>query len=101
MDPTEKSPPQPSLFGIKEADFLAWRHHPVTKVFVSYLTDYRAALQRDHIDRWEGGRLDPDTESEAKGRCNTLQELATLQFGAMLQFYGDIEEGKKDEENAN
>lgn len=54
-----------------------------------YLEDFRAALERDHVLRWKSGRLEPDHESEAKGRINTLEEIAGLQFEHMLMFYGD------------
>lgn len=60
-------------------------------VLAHYLPDYKAALERDHIARWQGGALDANVESEAKGRCNTIDELAGLRFEHVLQFYGQPE----------
>lgn len=56
------------------------------------MTDYAYALERDHLDRWQSGKIDLDIESEAKGRVNTLKELADLPFNAIEEFYQQPEQ---------
>lgn len=62
-----------------------------------YLLDFRRALKRDHLDRWEAGQDDAMTEAEAKGRAKTLAEIAGLQFEHIMSFYGET---RADGENA-
>ena len=77
--------------GLTEADFQVWKHHPVTKVYLLYLGDYRAMLLRDLLERWEGGVLTLDTEKEIRGRTMTLAELGELQFASIQKFYAEEE----------
>lgn len=83
------------LEGIAEGDFQVWKHHPVSKVFLRYLADYRMALLRDVLERWEAGALTLDTEKEIRGRTITLAELTELQFASIQKFY--IEEENEGE----
>lgn len=76
-----------TLEGLTEADFQVWKHHPVSKLYLKYLGDYRAMLIRELLGRWEGGTLTLDTEKEIRGRTVTLAELAELQFASIQKFY--------------
>jgi hypothetical protein len=79
------------LEGIAEADFQSWKHHPVSKVYLQFLTDYRAMLLRDLLGRWEAGELTIETEKEIRGRTITLAELVELQFPSIQKFYQEEE----------
>lgn len=76
-----------SLDGISEADFNVWKHHPVSKLYLAYLADYRAMLLRDLLARWESGALILETEKEIRGRTLTLAELVDLKFASIETFY--------------
>lgn len=84
-----------NLDGLTDADFNVWKHHPVSKVYLKYLDDYRTMLLRDVLERWEAGSLTLDTEKEIRGRTVTLAELVELQFASIQTFYQ-----KNEEENA-
>jgi hypothetical protein len=78
--------------GISEADFQVWKHHPVSKLYLKYLGDYRAALLRELLERWEAGSLVLDTEKEIRGRTMTLADLVELKFASIQTFYQRPEE---------
>ena len=80
------------LDGLTDADFNVWKHHPVSKVYLKYLADYRTMLLRDLLARWESGALVLDTEKEIRGRTMTLAELGELQFASIQKFYQTSEE---------
>ena len=92
------SEPKYELNGIQEADFLAWKHHPVTKVFMRFVLDWAEHLRRDQIDilRLAKDPPQPYLLGEFKGRINTLAEIADVSFEAMLIRYEEAE--AKDEE---
>ena len=75
------------LEGITEPDFQTWKHHPVSKVYLKYLADYRSMLLRDLLGRWEAGDLTLDIEKEIRGRTLTLAELGELTFASIQKFY--------------
>lgn len=79
------------LDGIAEGDFQSWKHHPVSKIYLQYLVDYRAILLRDLLGRWEAGELTLETEKEIRGRTLTLAELVELQFPSIQKFYQEEE----------
>lgn len=78
--------------GLTESDFQVWKHHPVSKVYLKYLADYRTMLLRDLLERWEAGALTLETEKEIRGRTLTLAELVDLQFASIKKFYQTEEE---------
>jgi hypothetical protein len=73
--------------GITEADFQVWKHHPVSKVYLQYLADYRSMLLRELLERWEAGALTLETEKEIRGRTLTLADLVELRFASIQKFY--------------
>jgi hypothetical protein len=79
------------VLGMKESDFNAWKHHPITKAFRQYLSDYREALLKDHLARWEAGAID-STDQEARGRAISLKEMAAIEFQHIALFYQDPNE---------
>lgn len=81
-----------TLDGLTDADFNVWKHHPVSKVYLRYLTDYRTMLLRNVLERWEAGALTLETEKEIRGRTLTLAELVELNFASIEKFYQTDEE---------
>jgi uncharacterized phage-associated protein len=73
--------------GIREPDFQAWRHHPVSKLLFRYLNDFRDVAIQAHLEKWENGTDDAATENMRRGFVNALREIAELQFGAVEAFY--------------
>lgn len=87
-----------ALNGIREADFLGWKHHPVTKVYLRYLCDFRdqlRQLQQKEIENSDEP-LPPKKQGEYKGRVLTLDELAAIEFRHLLEFYPLPEEEDND-----
>lgn len=80
------------LDGLTDSDFNVWKHHPVSKIYLQYLGDYRAMLLRDLLARWEAGAITLDIEKEIRGRAMTLAELGELQFASIQKFYQTDEE---------
>lgn len=80
---------EPRLQGITEPDYQVWRHHPVTKLVLQYMADFREALRRDALARWESGALTLTDEHELRARSNVLAELGELQFPSIANFYGE------------
>lgn len=78
------------------SDYRTWRHHPVTKVLLSYLTDYRGALQEKalaHLLQDSSEPFDLRYVGEIGGRIKAVSEIIDLPFEAIQSFY------QKDEEN--
>ena len=88
---------RPEVGGIGAEDFAQWKHHPVTKVLHQFLDDYRAALRRDHLERWESGQENEAIERQAQGRVNTAGEIKDLSFDDLLKFYSENEPAAADE----
>lgn len=80
------------ISGLSEADFQVWKHHPVSKLYLKYLADYRSMLLKELIERWEAGALTLETEKEIRGRTMTLADLVELQFASVKKFYQTEEE---------
>lgn len=78
--------------GITKSDYQEWKHHPVSKVVLQYLADYRAMLLKEHLAEWEAGKLDEVRDLEMRGRVMTLAELADLDFSSIEHFYVTPEE---------
>lgn len=82
---------RPDVHGIRLEDFQQWRHHPVSKVVLQFLRDYREVMHRELLERWTANSLTLSDEHEMRGRSATLQEFAELQFESMLNFYKEGE----------
>lgn len=71
-----------------QAQLSAWRHHPLTQVVLTFLTDYADQLRADHADRFEGGALLPDGgEDVARGYINALRDIAKISSKTVNDFY--------------
>lgn len=85
--------------GIAEQDYQTWRHHPVTKVFIEYLRDYRADLIEAAAAQWLDGNLQIATADELRGRALAIGDIAELPFAAMIAFYQAINQKREDQED--
>ena len=86
------------VLGVTEADFNAWKHHPVTIAFRQYIIDYRRALIDYHLAKWEANVLD-EGDDEARGRVIGLQEIAELEFSHIALFYKEPNDEMNEENN--
>ena len=84
----------PAVRGITPHEFSAWRHHAVTKLFLQYLRDKRAFIERAVLDRWISGALTLQADQTIRGQIIELAELSDLPFEALQEFY-------REEEGAN
>ena len=89
----DKRKAAPAVHGVNAEDFAQWKHHPVTKALHRYLDDYRAALLRDHIDRWEASpQTNEAQEAEARGRCISAREFKDIGFDDLAAFYSGADD---------
>lgn len=93
-----KKTDEPNVDGITERDFLAWRHDPVTKVFMKYLRDYGGAVKARVVAQWETGALQLMTEQEARGRYLVTKEIAELQFSSIIGLYA-VDEPEEEQQS--
>ena len=77
-----------TLREIKPQDLAAWRHHPVSRLVLQFLADYRDELLRDAITSWFGGGLTATQEGEGRGRAMLAAELVEINYDQLLRFYG-------------
>ena len=98
VQPTESQSPRIKervVKGLTERDFQAWRHHPVTKVYLRFLSDFRDAVIIETNNKWLGGDLKPDDAEGNRAQALMLAEMVELAFGDIADFY----EGPDQEEN--
>lgn len=77
---------------ITESDFQIWRHHPVTKVVLGFLTDKTQFLERAALDQWLAGTLSLQADQTVRGQIIELNEVAEMPFGMLAEFYGTDQE---------
>lgn len=90
------------LGGITEADFLAWKHHPVTKVWLQFMADRGQQLAREQIDLLRTSVVAPDAFflGEFKGRIGELADLTAPQFQSVVEFYQSTEPTPQEDADA-
>lgn len=82
--------------GVTESDYQLWRHHPITKIYLQFIADFGATLEREAMERWRVGSLKLVDEQEIRGRVVACTEMAELSFESIRSFY----EGEKVEDEA-
>lgn len=75
------------VHGITKADFQSWRHNPVSKVVLRYLTDKRAFVERSALDQWIAGSMSMMADQTIRGQIIELLEIEQLPFEAIFNFY--------------
>lgn len=93
----ERGNPEIDVKGVTRRDYNNWKHHPVTKMFREYLSDYRGALTKRMVELWENGALKLTDEQEARGRLMAIREIIDLEFGHIANMYG-LEEGTSNDD---
>lgn len=98
QNPLRTPPPSPppelvesrraALADLRAGEFLAWRHHPVSRAVLAYLADYRDSLARDAFQAFLTASLVPAQEGEARGRYLFADDMVNLQWASVLRFYG-------------
>ena len=77
---------KPEVLGISEDAFIQWKHNPVTKALRKFMEDFTNVLKENHVERWMSGDKSED-ESEARGRAIAIDEIRTLEFHHIFEFY--------------
>jgi hypothetical protein len=77
------------MLDIDDDAFNAWKHHPVTKVYLRFLSDYEEAVRREIAQIIVMGAEAPPQFDLGilKGRCLAAREMATLSHGHIAAFY--------------
>lgn len=75
------------LRDLSQQAFQAWRHHPVSRLVLLYLADYRDRLDLLALEAFRGGALVALQEGEMRGRVLTLDELVRLEWPSVCEFY--------------
>lgn len=85
--PSPKQIPQEILDLSPEA-FSQWKHHPVTRAYLTWLAECRSLLTEQHLQRWAARQELPDGgESEARGQVELLEKLASPQLYHITSTY--------------
>lgn len=78
---------------IKREEYQRWRHDPVSKFFLKFLTDKQIELKAIALESWvNGSQSFGDCNQTIRGQIIELQEIAELPFEAIEEFYKDTEE---------
>lgn len=90
---TDQPAKEPRVHGITESDFQSWRHNPVSKVVLQYLSDKRAFVERSVIDQWIAGSMSLMADQSLRGQIIELIEMHQLPFEAIFNFYSKEDDG--------
>jgi hypothetical protein len=62
------------------------------QAILRFLRDWREAAKREHTERWvQGSLLSEKQEQEWAARCSVAEDISTLNFDTLKQFY-DLQE---------
>ena len=77
------------MIDITEADFAAWKHHPVTKIWLKFLEDYATVVGGEVLGAVCGSLTAPDPFylGEIKGRFLVVSEMAEPRYESIVKFY--------------
>jgi hypothetical protein len=73
---------------LRALEFQGWRHHPVSRLVLQFLEDYRDARLLEALDAFWSGTLGPLQEQELRGRARLADEIVALAWEDILRFYG-------------
>lgn len=90
--PAAEKPPELKVCGITEREYIAWKHHPVSRLVLRFYRDFRDDLRAAAMQAWEERPLDRDTDNEMRARVKTLNEIADLPFSSIAMFYTQMDE---------
>lgn len=77
------------LQGITEADFGAWKHHPVTKLFLQFLRDYELIYADELNRRVRLSMASPDQFALGKlaGYANAILDVGNPTYESIAKLY--------------
>lgn len=90
------------MIDITEADFNAWKHHPVTKRYLQFLRDFERDTEETLIIKLRSATASPDgfELGQLTGFANAVRDMATLEYVHIAKFYyTPPEEEKQEQEN--
>lgn len=76
------------LMQFQASDFQAWRHHPLTRVVLRFLRDYRDDCYVKAFDAFLAGGLTGIQEGELRGRYAACDEIVELDWQSLCAWYG-------------
>jgi hypothetical protein len=85
---------------ITEDDFNAWKHHPVTKIYLRYVLDHEQEMMVQLLEILRSAETtapDPFVLGTFKGRSIAQREMAGLEFGHIASFYAPPEQEEKED----
>jgi hypothetical protein len=74
---------------IGEELFNAWKHHPVTKVYLQFLADYarEGHMYLAGLVRTAREAPDPFLMGKLAGAANATADMSVIQYTDMVDFY--------------
>ena len=76
---------------ITKEEYQSWRHHPVTKVFLQYVRDFREQATQGALNDWlSGGRSFAEVSDVVRGQIHLLRDIEELEFASIEEFYKEI-----------
>lgn len=88
-----------SSLGITTDEFNLWRHHPVSKIFFQYLSDWGVQLGKATLDDWISGALVLSEEQQRRGRLIAIAEIEALTQESIRHFYFGDERSEEEKES--
>lgn len=84
----DKPQAPPEIQELTPQEWNRWRHHPVTKAFLTYLRDYRQLLRLQHLERWERNALGSvEFEAAERGQANLAEYLVEMRLNEVRAAY--------------
>jgi len=85
--------------GISEADFNAWKHHPVSRLVRRYHQDMERQLAEHQIAvlRNAVAAMSDLEQGEYKGTINTWKAAAELEYATIADFYPTEEQQQEED----
>jgi uncharacterized phage-associated protein len=66
-------------------EFVAWRHHPVTRLVFERLQEHIKQAENMWLKcSWETGKADPILLADLRARAIVLKEIITLEHGDII-----------------
>lgn len=96
MDKMSEDKDAAEINGISKDMFVAWKHNPATIAVMKFMEDFADVMKKDHNQRWLDGSEQED-EREARGRILAIDEMRTLEFEHIEDFYREDDDETEDD----
>ena len=78
---------------ISREEFQEWKHHPVSKIVLQYIRDFKERAKLESLESWlNGDKSFADLSDGVRAQINILDEVENLQFEAIEEFYQEKEQ---------